>query len=218
MSLRAKVLLIVLGVVSMYALLDYAIQYFLVLPSYISLERNEAQNVMRRCVAALKKEISNLDKSAVDLAKSDDTYQFVVDQNNDYISTNPAVKSLTNNSLDLIYICDIESAVVWGKIRDFQTDEIIGLDEFPGESRPGTHQLFGHKTVEDSTTGVLMTEGGAMLVASRPIVTSNNEGPIRGTLIMGRFVNDNVIKTITEQAPVDLKVWTIGSGSISAEE
>jgi sensor domain CHASE-containing protein/HAMP domain-containing protein len=218
MSLRAKVLLIVLGVVSLYALLDYASQYFLVLPSYISLERNEAQNIMRRCVAALKKEISNLDKAAVDLAKSDDTYQFVVYQNNDYISTNPAVESLTNNSLDLIYICDIGSAVVWGQIRDLQTDEIIGLDEFPGESRPGTHQLLGHKTVEDSTTGVLMTEGGAMLVASRPIVTSNNEGPIRGTLIMGRFVNDNVLKTITEQVPVDLKVWTIGNRSIPAEE
>lgn len=64
-----KYYLIVLGVVSMYALLDYASQYFLVLPSFISLERNEAQNIMRRCVVALKREISNLDKAAEDLQR-----------------------------------------------------------------------------------------------------------------------------------------------------
>ena len=62
MSLRAKVLFIVLGVVGLYALLDYASQYFLVLPSFISLERNEAQNFMRRCVVALKREISSLER------------------------------------------------------------------------------------------------------------------------------------------------------------
>ena len=218
MSLRAKVLFIVLAVVGLYALLDYASQYFFVLPSFISLERGEAQNIMRRCVGILKKEISNLDKAAEDLASSDDTYQFVVDRNNNYISTNWAVESLTNDSLDLIYICDMRGAVLWGQIRDPETQETMQMGEFSAESLPKGHPLLGHKTQESSTAGVFTTERGAMLVASRPIVTDKNEGPILGTLIIGRFLKDNVLKTITEQVPVDLKVWTIANGSVPAGE
>jgi len=218
MSLQAKILLIVLVVVSLYAVLDYASQYFFVLPSFISFERNEAKNTMRHCIALLKREISNLDKFAKDWAAWDDTYQFVKDRNDGYISTNLVIESFTNNNLNLIYICDIRGEVVCGQIRDLETKETMQLDEFPAGYWPGTHPLLGHKTVESSTAGVFMTERGPMLIASRPIITGKNEGPIRGTLIIGRFLNDNVLKAIAEQMPVDLKVWTIANGSIPTKE
>ena len=227
MSLQTKILLSVFVFVSLYAVLDYASQYFFVLPSFISLERTQAENSMRHCVAALKRKITNLDKSTGEWAARDDTYQFVKERNDDYISTNPVIKSFTNNnlgtpamkkrgwqSLNLIYICDIKGEVVWGKIRDIETKQTIQLDEFPAGVWPETHPLLGHKTVESSTAGIFITERGPMLVASRPVITSKNEGPIRGTLIMGRFLNDNVLNEVTEQAAVDLKVWTIANGSI----
>lgn len=226
MSLQVKILLIVLAVVSLYAVSDYASQYFFILPSFVSLERNEAQNTMRRCVGALKREITNLDKFTGEWAARDDTYQFVKERNDDYISTNPVIKSFTNNNLGtpvmqkrgweplgLIYICDIKGEVVWGEIRDLATNERMLLDEFPDGFWPETHPLLGHKTVESSTAGVFITERGPMLVASRPVITSKNEGPIRGTLIVGRFLNDNLLKAIVEQVRVDLKVWTIAKGS-----
>ena len=218
MSLQVKILLIVLVVFSLYAVLDYTCQYFFVLPSFISLEHNDAQNTTRRCIGALKREISNLDKPVKDRAASDDTYQFVKVRKNNYISTNLSIDSFTNNNLNLIYICDITGKVVWGQIRDLETKQTMQLDEFPAGSWPTTHPLLGHKTMESSTAGVFTTQRGPMLVASRPIVTGKNNGPIRGTLIMGRFLNDSVLNAIAEQVPVNLKVWTIANGSIPAKE
>jgi len=226
MSLHVKIILIVLAVVGLYAAFDYASQYFLVLPSFVALEHNEAQSTMRRCIGALRREISNLDQFTKNRAASDETYRFVKDQNSDYSNTNLGVESLTKNNLNLIYICDITGKVVWGEIRDLETNETIQLDELPAGPWPQTHPLLGHKTVQSSTAGIFLTQRGPMLIASRPIITSRrdpalrepNEGPIRGTFITGRFLNNSALATVAAQVPVDLKVWTIADGSVPAEE
>ena len=218
MSLHMKIIVIVLAVVSLYAAFDYASQYFLVLPSFVALEYNEAQSTMRRCIGALRREISNLDKFTKNQAASDETYRFLKDQNSDYSNTNLGVESLTKNKLNLIYICDITGKVVWGEIRDLETNETIQLDELPAEPWPQTHPLLGHKTVQSYTAGIFLTQRGPMLIASRPIITSRNEGPIRGTFITGRFLNNNVLAAVTAQVLVDLKVWTIADGSVPAKE
>jgi len=70
-SLQTKILLIILTIVSLYAILDYAGQRFFVFPSFVSLEQSAAQNSARHCVAVLKRQISNLDKTTRDLAASD---------------------------------------------------------------------------------------------------------------------------------------------------
>jgi len=218
MSLHVKIILIVLAVVSLYAAFDYASQYFLVLPSFVALEHNEAQSTMRHCIGALRREISNLDQFTKNRAASDETYRFVKDQNSDYSSTNLGVESLTKNNLNLIYICDITGKVVWGEIRDLETNETIQLDELPAGPWPQTHPLLGHKTVQSSTAGIFLTQREPMLIASRPIITSRNEGPIRGTFITGRFLNNSALAAVAAQVPVDLKVWTIADGSVPAKE
>ena len=78
MSLQARILVIVLAVAGLYAAIDYASQRFFVLPGFISLEQSEAQNTMRRCVGAVKRETSSLAKSAGEWAASQDTYQFMI--------------------------------------------------------------------------------------------------------------------------------------------
>ena len=226
MSLHMKIIVIVLAVVSLYAAFDYASQYFLVLPSFVALEHNEAQSTMRRCIGALRREISNLDKFTKNQAASDETYQFLKDQNSEYSNTNLSVESLTKNNLNLIYICDITGKVVWGEIRDLETNDTIQLDELPAGLWPQTHPLLGHKTVQSSTAGIFLTQRGPMLIASRPIITSRrdpalrepNEGPIRGTFITGRFLNNGVLAAVTAKTLVDLKVWTIADGSVPAKE
>lgn len=49
-----------------------------------------------------------------------------------------------------------------------------------------------------------------MLVAARPILTSENEGASRGTLIMGRFLNDDLVKTLEDQSKVVFSIHPAG--------
>ncbi len=57
----------------------------------------------------------------------------------------------------------------------------------------------------------MLTNRGPMLIASRPILNSEEEGPIRGTLLMGRFLNRNgpVIEKLQKQTQVEFQIWPL---------
>jgi signal transduction histidine kinase len=209
MSLQAKILLIVLAVVGLYAGVDYASQKFFVLPSFVALEQTEAQNTIRRCISTLKREISNLEKSANEWATSDDTCQFVKDPGDNYVRTKLGIDAFTRNKVNLIYFCAADGQVVWGEIRDLETKQKIQLQEFPAGFRPISHPLLGHNSPDASTAGLCITSQGPMLMASSPITSSANTGPSHGTLVIGRFLNDILVKTLAEQTSADFRVWMV---------
>ncbi|RMF86757.1 MAG: hypothetical protein D6736_14375 [Nitrospinota bacterium] len=175
MSLRVRILAILCLVVVLYAVLDYSIQRFVIFPSFTALEREEAQKDLERSVEALQREIYHLSLLCNDWAAWDDTYAFVQDRNPAYIESNLVLSSFTDNNLNLIYIVDTQGQVVWGEIRDLETEETIQVQEFPSQAFPPSHPLLQHRDVESAINGVLLTEKGPMLVASRPIVTSDED-------------------------------------------
>jgi two-component system NtrC family sensor kinase len=214
MSLRSKILLILLVVVTLYAALDYGIQRLVVFPSFIALEQHEAKKDLERCFEALRRESYHLDTFNHDWAAWDDTYEFVRDRNADYISSNLVAQTFIDNKLNLIYVCDEAGRVVWGEIRNVDTWQRMHLKGFPAESLPPTHPLLSHASVDSAIAGVFTTEYKPMLVSSRPIVTTNNEGPIRGTLIMGRFLSEDSVQTLVEQTRVNFRLWPITGHAI----
>ena len=51
-----------------------------------------------------------------------------------------------------------------------------------------------------------MTEKGPLIISARPILTSNDGGPSRGILIMGRFFHDTLLKQLEWQTQVKYAV------------
>ena len=218
MSLRSKISLILLVVVALYAALDYGIQRLVVFPSFIALEQHEAKKDLERCFEALRRESYHLDTFNHDWAAWDDTYEFVRNRSTEYISSNLVAQTFIDNNLNLIYVCDEGGRVVWGQIRNVDTWHRLLLKEFPAESLPPTNPLLSHDNVHSAIAGVLSTEYKPMLVSSRPIVTTNNEGPIRGTLIMGRFLTGDSVQTLVEQTRVNFQLWPITGHAMPEKE
>jgi sensor domain CHASE-containing protein len=115
MPLRRKVFFILFLTVLTYGVLDYCVQRLIILPSYIALEKDEAQKDIERCVAALNREIEHLDILNHDWAAWDDTYQYVQDKDDEYESSNLVDSSFTGNRLNLIYIFDKNGNKLWGR-------------------------------------------------------------------------------------------------------
>lgn len=216
MSLRSKIVLILSGVVLLFAGLDHAIQKTLVFDSFVRLERDEAEKDMYRVVEALKKEILYLDQRCDDWAAWDDTWRFVATPNQEYITSNLGPEGFAKSQIDLLYVCDAGGKVVWGRILDPNEDNRpISLRELPGESLYLTHPLL---QASGRPGGIWMTEHGPMLVSSRPILDSRRNGPSRGTVILGRFVSDAFVEDVGERTGVPFHVWPVESGSLPPEE
>ena len=105
-----------------------------------------------------------------------------------------------------------------GKIYDLETEEEIELEDFPKDVFPKNHPLItapgGEYLAGASTSGIFVSRQGYVMVSSRPILTSNNKGPVRGTFVMGRFLNGKIADVLVEQTRVDFDILPVQSDLI----
>jgi len=210
MSIRKKIILILLCVIALYSIIQCGIERLIILPSFISLQQTEAQKNIERCIYAIHNQTNSLGDLNADWSVWDDTYEFVQDKNSVYIESNLADYALfTAIKLNLLYMCNLEGEVVWGKIYDLQNETCVEIKEFPKRSFSKDHILLKHDSTESCIQGLYLTELGPMLISSRPILTSEGQGPIRGTLIMGRFLDKNMIEHISRDLSTKFRVELI---------
>ena len=219
MSLRLKVAIIIIGIFLFYGIANFGIQKFIIFPSFLSLEQEEAIKDSKRVKQAIDREIHHLDYLVHDWAARDDTYTFVDSPSSDYIKANLSITSFTDNNLNLIYICDKDGKVIWGEIHDPVTKAKMHMDCFPKDRIPKTNPLISYKTENKplsivSVFGVYITSKGPMIINSRPILKSSDEGPSRGTLIMGRFLTAQMVKNLADYTRVDFQIFPVQANSI----
>ncbi len=223
MSIRTKISLILLCAVICFSVAEYSVQQFIILPGFFCLERDEAIKDADRVSKAINNEIKHLNTVGWDWSAWDDTYDFVKSGSRKYIESNLVLSTFTDDNLNLIFICDNDGHVVWGKIYDPEAEREMDLDLFPRDFLPPTHPLLiGNKGLHPpgekikgvkGIKGVLITEAGPLAVSATPILKSNNDGPSRGTFIMGRFLNADMVSQIAEQTQVDFSLTIFSDSS-----
>lgn len=210
--------LILLCMFILYGLVDLVVYRFLIFPSFLTLEQDEARKDSQRCVHAIQREIDYLNSLCHDWSAWDSTYEFVKSLSPEYIKNNLPISSFTDNGLNLIYFFDLKGNILWGKIYSLQENKYITLPEFSKKSLPLSHPLLNHNTTEPlskvSISGVFHSSKRAMLVSSRPVLTSENQGPVRGYIVMAKFLSDELIKNYVEQTQVDFQLFPIIPGKI----
>ncbi len=218
MSLRSKIMIILAVLAAILVGLNYAVQAFIVWPNFAALERDEAQKDMNRVLEALRNEIQYLDLLCHDWASWDDTYRFVISPNRAYTDANLVDESLIDNRLNALYIINHKSEVVWGRTIDLKTKKEIHLPSLPTSDWSSSHFLLRHDSLAKGITGVVNTAKGPMMVASRPILTSQNRGPSRGSLIMGRFLGAEVVAGLSKRTRVAFEIAALASANLPESE
>jgi PAS domain S-box-containing protein len=201
MSIRIKTILVLILVACIYLGFVFGVLHLSVQPSFNALERESAERDMERCLEAIEREIFHLNRFADDYARWDDTWHFAIDGNEDYVESNFILDTFVENSLELICVTDTAGEIVWAGILDEENEEIIPVSERPSVLR-NHPSLLEHTSVDSGLCGILLTEWGITLIASRPIRTSENEGPIHGTLVMTRPLGEEMIGALTEQTRI----------------
>ncbi len=202
MSLRAKTLTILLCIIGAYTLGSFALTSVTVMRGFLELERAEAQRDYRRCVEAVLRETEHLDLFCNDWSAWDDTYDFVVSRDPDYIESNLTDTTFRDNSILFIHFYDVDGRLVWGTARDPSTGRELGEPVEMSSALPPDSPLLSLHGGENPLHGVYASREGLLLLAARPILTSSNEGPSRGTLIMARRLDDALTSSLVEQTNV----------------
>jgi two-component system, NtrC family, sensor kinase len=214
MSLRTKIELILLAIFIFYVVFIFSIQKFILYPSFKELERIESLKDMKRCKEAIKKEIYHLDLLCNDWSGWDDTYMFMEDGNKNYIKTNLVPETFINNDLSIIAFCKLNGDVVWAGFHNQYTNDIQIIHKIPNKLVQLKDPILYYNVGENPFSNITMTDWGPMLISLRPVLTSENKGPPRGTLLMARFFNDNFIKSLSERTQLSLTIHSLQVPSI----
>lgn len=205
-SLRIKTFLIIVTTLIGLLVMLYVPLRILLLGSFIELEEQHTRQDIERVLHALASDTAKLDRTTGDYAAWDDTYAFVEDANQEYITTNLIDAVFVTNKLSLAAIVDTTGKVVHSKAFDLNTDKPLPAPEFFRTPLTTDDPLLRHQSIESSTTGIIVLPEGPMIVAARPILTSAYTGPPRGTLIMGLALDSAEIQSLAETTGLALQI------------
>lgn len=214
MSLRSQIAILLTGLSMAFAAATYAVQVLVVMPAFAKLEHQGAERDIDRCVDGLGRDLELLSRLALDWSAWDETYQFVEDRNEEFRESTLNEEAFEHAHVNFLCLLNSEQKIVWGEVRDIETLEPIDAPFLLNVVQFANPEINVFNSVDDAHAGLLPTKNGPLLFASRPIVTSKNEGPIRGTMIMGRFLNSGEISGLADRTHIDLQIWPLSGNEV----
>ncbi len=182
--------------------------------SFVAIESDEVKGDLFRVEYAIEDDLSALDSTLADWAIWDDTYYFILGNNPDYISNNLFSGTYENLDLDVVLIYDMSGKLIYGEAYNRTT----GLTEPVPQALAGKlnreFYLFRFDNPDSNSTvnGFYSFDGQLLFLAARPVLTSIGDGPVAGTMFMGRFFDSDHASHISESTGVHVSVF--GPGDI----
>ncbi|MCB0195006.1 MAG: HAMP domain-containing protein [Anaerolineae bacterium] len=196
MTLRKKTLIFIgLTLTALIIVLYFALRYVL-LDGFAQVEDQVAQRNVQRVYEAFITEVDTMERNTGDYAPWDDTYTFIQDSNQDYIDQNMLDSTFVNLGLNAVLFFNTAHEIVYSKAFDLVNGIEVPLAESIPTHFAENNQFLQHSETTSVRSGFILFPENPMLVGSRPIVTNDFEGPIQGTLVMGRYLNDELVSQL----------------------
>ncbi|MBP0005925.1 MAG: response regulator [Cyanobacteria bacterium SBC] len=208
MKLRRKTLLIVGAALVALNLVLYATSSFILLRDFNRLEERYVRQDVSHALGAIAAEVRGLNTIARDYAEWDDTYEFMITGNGEFVRSNLLDSTFSYLNLNFMVLVDRAGRVRFGKGFDREQQTVVPLPEDLSQHLTPSSPLFQHSP-EDHLSGLLPLNGQTFAIAARPIVTSTAAGPCRGTLIVGRRFNGNEIQTLRDLTQLSISLYDI---------
>jgi PAS domain S-box-containing protein len=217
MTLRRKTLIIVGATLVGLLLIMFAVSQGILLNSFSRLEIKDTSENVERAQAALSDDLSNLNAIVGDWAPWDETYAFVEDINSSYIENNLNDDTFANLRVNIMLFTSTSGQIMFGKAFDLQSKQDIPVPESLKENLSTSNLLTYLPDSDSEVSGLLLLPEGPMLISSQPILTSQGEGPIRGALIMGRYLDSSEIGRLAETTHLLLTVQPVDEPQMTSD-
>lgn len=205
LSIRIKIIITILVSTLIMSGLIYFITQIVITRNYNSLEFDEMSESVNRVENIIQNNISELQIKLSDWAAWDDTYFFVQDKNVAYIKSNLGPTALPTIKINMMVFLNQKGDIIFSKLADsdsidIQADDIVSYIK-------NNLNLFIFNKLASSTSGIISTKNGDMMIVANPIIKSDGSGPIMGTLIFGKYMDNKIIGDISKLTLSDVSSY-----------
>jgi signal transduction histidine kinase len=217
MTLRTKTLGIVGATLVALLVVLYFISATIFLDGFARVEETTTRRNVQRALDAYTDEIAKLNTYAGDWATWDDSYAFIEDGNETFRTTNLNDVAMARLNLNLFVYVHTSGRIVFGAGYDPQVGQGMPMPESFRVHLVPNALLLQHPDIHLGQTGLVILPEGPLLLASRPILTSEGAGPSRGTMIMGRYLDAALIEQLGQRTHVGLNIQSFDAPQLSAD-
>jgi PAS domain S-box-containing protein len=194
----------------------YAVLHVLLVRSFTELEAHDTTLALDQIRNAITNETDRLSSIAADYGAWDDTYEFMAGRDPRYVEQNQTVDGLVSLRINLMALLDLDGRIVAARQTDLDAEADMVLENAVRATLEKTPELRTFDGLEDHRQGLVMTARGPMLFASAPIVTTFDQGPARGTIVIGKHLDDRTLQRIAAITSLDVTVYPWSASGIPA--
>ncbi len=214
MLLRHKVNFIIAAGLVVMLVSVYVAAHLILLNSYTDLEQQDARKNVQRVVDTLAEDLTALNNQLADWAAWDESYAFIESADPEFVKRNLPQDTYSTLKLNLLMFINTSGNPVFSKGFDLLAKEYAAVPkELDQHLTPGA-RLLRHSDTDNGVTGILMLPAGPMLVASRPILTTERKGPLRGTMIMGRYLDNKGLERLSALTHLPVKIYPVNTAKL----
>ena len=214
MKLRSKTLIYSGIIITVLILILLLISQFVFLSTSIDYENRYSSHVLKDELTELNQTIFAMNETARDWSQWDDAYSYVSGNNPSFTDqlTENTFKSL---DLNLIIYVDKNGSILYGKAYDIDNNQSLSLPQNLSSFSKDSPLLNFNNS--EGLSGILDLPGGPMIIVSKPVLTSRDQGPSMGTLIMGRYLTQNQLNRFINIPNSTLTIQSYNTANESQE-
>ncbi len=215
MKLRSKTLVYSGVIITLLILILLVISQLAFMSTYSDYENRYSYHVLKDELTQLNQTITAMNETAKDWSQWDDAYSFVSGDNPQFVTNNLPPNTFQRLNLNVIIFIDKNGKIVYGKAYDTQSNQFVGLPQNLSSFKNDSPLLQTNNS--NGLYGIIDLPEGPMILVSKPILTSHNQGPSMGTLIMGRYLSQNQLNKLINIPNSTLTVQSYSTANSSIE-
>lgn len=221
----AMILLFLAMLIILYIVINSSMQKLLVEREYDSM-----LNQSRLAESILLSSVDHLPSVTRDWSSWDNTYDYVLGKNDNFLEENLTDYPFQLFRLDFITVLDLNQQVLYEKFFDTEKSEFVSSSyDFSSVQKrvsPLTLNSFvaysEQLDLSDSTqigvSGFFYTEDGVFYITSYPIIHSDESGPSVGTLSFGRIIDQKEISYLTNSTDMQFSVVPVSQLQLTEDQ
>jgi two-component system, NtrC family, sensor kinase len=218
MSLSVKISFIICGIFLLMVALFHIVTTSTIMGSFLDLEKKNITTNLSRVLNTLEQDLAGLESTGGDWAAWNDTRDFIIEQKKEYIESNLNVSTFENIRVNFMIFLNNSGELLYSygiKFGD-EAEETVVSEELL-EKIQTKKSLISHKDARDAKTGFMLLSETAVILTTWPISNNEMDGPITGTLIMGRYFDDVELKSLEDRTQLEVAFQRTDTNQIPAD-
>ncbi len=169
----------------------FTYRQLILLPSYTATENQYIQGEINTVEANIEHALEHIDVINWDWASWDDTYDYMQTENPEYIKSNMVTGTFTDFEINIILLQDNSTNTVYGRYVELENETDISIPD----------EILGFSAFNKS--GIITAGGQHYFISSRYILTSEEQGPAMGRMIMAKLIDESYLVELDQLTRLD---------------